>query len=156
MSLRVFALLLTKAYNLFWDCQAHGVHNVKAAVFLSPRCQTLTLFSLNLLSTLTDSCQQITSGQDIGYRSPPIGRKRLRIACFHRKRTHALNERSKPSRQISGRSSSCATSRDGRLRKPVVSSSFPRGISGYSSTVPDQRCGTSLRSTSRRSRLNIL
>ncbi|TMC20017.1 MAG: hypothetical protein E6J36_13650, partial [Chloroflexi bacterium] len=40
----------------------------------------------NLRSMLNASCRRITSGPVIGYRSPPSGRKRLRTACFHRKR----------------------------------------------------------------------
>src|SRR5437588_3117589 len=43
----------------------------------------------NLRSMLNASCRRITSGPVIGYRSPPSGRKRLRTACFHRKRVRA-------------------------------------------------------------------
>ena len=113
--------------------------------------EDMTPITLNMRSTLIASCQWITSGQVIGYHSPPIGRKCRRIACFHGKRVRVLIERSRPYRPISVRSSPCATSKDGRQRKPVPSSAFPRSISGCSSTVHGRRCAGYLRNTSRKS-----
>src|SRR5579864_4850553 len=108
---------------------------------------------LGRLSNLIACCQRITTGQDIGY--PSSGKKCPKSACCRRKHACALNEQSKPCRPISGRSSSCATSRDGHLMKSAAPSAFPRGISGCSSTAPGRRYGVRLRSTFGKSRLNV-
>src|SRR6266487_5129715 len=107
----------------------------------------------NLLSILINSCQQITDGQAIGYHSPPIGRRCPRNAYFHRKRVRILRRRSRPYHPTSGISLSCVTLKDGLQWKSAAFSEYPRSISGCFSTALDQRCGTYLRSTFRKSRL---
>src|SRR5690348_12869616 len=107
----------------------------------------------NPRSTLSDSGRSTTGGQVVGYHFPPIGRKCPRIACFLRKRVPAFSRLLRPCRPISVRFSSCATSRDGRRKKPAPSSASPRSIRGYSYIVHAPKFGVCLSSTSRKSRV---
>ncbi len=70
------------------------------------------------------------------------------------KHMRALRKRLKLCPPVSVRSSSCATSRGGRRRKPAAFSGYPRPISACSSTGRDRRSVERLKSISRKSRLH--
>src|SRR6266516_7294917 len=116
----------------------------------------MILISLSLWSILIDFSHQIISGQAIGSRFPLIGRRCPRSACFHRKLRPLLRKRLQPCHPVSVRSSSCATSRDGRRQKPVTSSEYQKAISGCFSTAHARKCVAYLRTISRKSRLHMI